>query len=105
MGKIMALVMFDTYQFIQTLQASGFEQKQAEAVSSAFRQAQEQVELVTKHDLKELELTLKGEMQELKGEIQSMRTEIQAAEYRMTIKLGAMMVVAVSAMATLVKVL
>ena len=90
--------MFDTHQFIQTLQASGFEQKQAEAVSSAFRQAQEQVELITKHDLKELELTLKGE-------IQSMRTEIQAAEYRMTIKLGAMMVVAVGAMATLVKVL
>ncbi len=30
----MALVMFDTHQFIQTLQASGFEQKQAEAVSN-----------------------------------------------------------------------
>jgi hypothetical protein len=105
MERKMAVVMFDTHQFIQTLQASGFEQQQAEAVANAFRNAQEQVELATKHDLKELELTLKGEMQALKGEMQSIRAEIQASEYRMTIKLGAMMVVAVGAMATLVKVL
>ncbi len=94
----MAAVMFDTHQFIQTLQNSGFEQKQAEAVASAFRNAQEQSEAVTKHDLKELELTLKTDMQALKADMQAM-------EYRMTIKLGAMMGGSVALVAAMIKLL
>jgi cephalosporin hydroxylase len=92
----MAAVMFDTHLFIQTLQDSGFEQKQAEAVASAFRTAQEQSETVTKHDVKELELTLKAD-------IQVMRAEMQAMEYRMTIKLGAMMGGSVALVAAIIK--
>ena len=80
----MSSVKFDTLQFVQTLTESGFDQKQAEGVAKALRNVQNETEYVTKSDIKELELTLKAE-------VQSIRTEMQAAEYRMTIKLGAML--------------
>ena len=80
----MSSVTFDTLQFVQTLTESGFDQKQAEGVAKALRNVQNETEYVTKSDIKELELTLKAE-------VQSIRTEMQAAEYRMTIKLGAML--------------
>lgn len=50
----MATLTFDTHKFIQTLQAAGFEQKQAEAVSCAFKDASGEAELATKADLREL---------------------------------------------------
>lgn len=53
---------------------------------------------ITLHDLKELELCLKAEMQLLRGDMQAM-------EYRMTIKLGAMMAASVAIVAALVKLL
>ena len=56
-----------------------------------FRDAQAETETATRHDLKELELTLKAEM--------------QAMEYRMTIKLGGMMAASVAIVAALVKLL
>ena len=85
----MSSVIFDTLQFVQTLTESGFDQKQAEGVAKAFRNAQEESETATKRDLKELELVLKSEM--------------QAMEYRMTIKLGAMLGGSIALMAGILK--
>ncbi len=59
----MSSVTFDTLQFVQTLTESVFDQKQAEGVAKALRNAQEESETATKRDLKELELVLKSEMQ------------------------------------------
>ena len=84
----MSSVTFDTLQFVQTTE-SGFDQKQAEGVAKALRNAQEESETVTKRDLKELELVLKSEM--------------QAMEYRMTIKLGAMLGGSIALMADILK--
>ncbi len=92
----MSSVTFDTLQFVQTLTESGFDQKQAEGVAKALRNVQNETEYVTKSDIKELELTLKAE-------VQSIRTEMQAAEYRMTIKLGAMLVGSIALMAGILK--
>ncbi len=58
----MSVVTFDTLQFVQTLTESGFEQKQAEGMAKALRNAQEETEAVTKGDLKEVELRLTGEL-------------------------------------------
>ncbi len=58
----MSPVTFDTLQFVQTLKQAGFDEKQAEAVAAAFRNAQDQSETATKRDLKELELRLTGEL-------------------------------------------
>ena len=92
----MSSVTFDTLQFVQTLTESGFDQKQAEGVAKALRNVQNETEYVTKSDIKELELTLKAE-------VQSIRTEMQAAEYRMTIKLGAMLGDSIALMAGILK--
>lgn len=90
----MTAITFDTLKFVQTLQESGFDQKQAEAVSRAFKEAQGEAGLATKSDIGEL----KAEMRELKSEIREL-------ELRMTIKLGGMMAAAVVITGALVKLL
>ncbi len=65
----MSSVTFDTLQFVQTLKQAGFDEKQAEAVAAAFRNAQDQSETVTKRDLKELELKIESRFELLKGEV------------------------------------
>jgi hypothetical protein len=60
----MSAVTFDTLKFVKTLKASGIDDKQAEAISSAFTDAQNSTDVVTRADLKELELNLKQESKE-----------------------------------------
>ena len=47
----MSTVTFDTLKFVKTLEASGIDAKQAEAIASAYRDASNDQELVTKKDL------------------------------------------------------
>lgn len=54
----MSTMTFDTYQFVKTLEKAGFDEKQASAISHAFKDAQHQAELANKADLKELEIRL-----------------------------------------------
>ena len=74
----MATITVDTYKFIRTPKDAGIPEAQAEAISEAFRTAHLEAEVSTKTDLREL-------------------------EYRLTIKLGAMMMAAVATVAALVK--
>jgi hypothetical protein len=76
----MTTIAFDTHKFIRTLKESGIPENQAEAIAEAFRTAHAEAELATKTDLREL-------------------------EYRLVIKLGAMIMAAVAAVAALVKLL
>jgi hypothetical protein len=76
----MATITFDTHKFIRRLREAGIAEEQAEAIAEAFSEAHIEAELATKTDLREL-------------------------EYRLIIKLGAMVVVAVGVVATLVKIL
>ncbi len=76
----MTSITLDTHKFVRRLKESGFTEEQAEAVADAFKEAQGEAELATKQDLREL-------------------------EYRLIIKLGGMMVVAVGIVATLDKIL
>lgn len=62
----MSTVTFDTLKFVKTLEASGIDAKQAEAIAAAYRDAASDQELVTKKDL-QIELApLKTEPQILK---------------------------------------
>lgn len=62
----MSTVTFDTLKFVKTLEANGFEAKQAEAIASAYRDAAADQQLVTKQDL-EIELApIKAELQIMK---------------------------------------
>ncbi len=47
----MSAVTFDTLKFVKTLEASGIDSKQAEAIAAAYRDASNDQELVTKKDL------------------------------------------------------
>jgi hypothetical protein len=76
----MASITFDTHKFIRKLEGAGIPLNQAEAIAEAFREARMEAELATKTDLREL-------------------------EYRLIIKLGAMMMASIAVVATLVKLL
>jgi len=76
----MATITFDTHKFIRRLREAGMSEEQAEAIAAAFAAAHAGAEVATKYDLREL-------------------------EYRLVIKLGAMVLAAVGAVATLVKIL
>lgn len=47
----MATVTFDTDKFVRRLKESGFDEKQAEAVADAFRDAQTETDPLTKKDM------------------------------------------------------
>lgn len=47
----MSTVTFDTLKFVKTLEASGIDAKQAEAIAAAYRDASNNQELVTKKNL------------------------------------------------------
>jgi polyhydroxyalkanoate synthesis regulator phasin len=49
----MATITFDTHKFVRRLQEA--EEKQAEAISEAFKEAFSQAELATKRDIERLE--------------------------------------------------
>lgn len=86
----MTTITFDTHAFVKRLKAVGFTEEQAEVF------AEEQAKLIedklaTKNDLIELEANLRRDMREM--------------EYRMVIKLGSLIVLAVGVVATLDKLL
>lgn len=83
----MATITFDTLKFARRLTEAGLPASQAEAISDAFRDAQGEAELATRRD------------------IDDQRREMREMEYRLTIKLGGMMMPAVGIVAALVKLL
>jgi len=86
----MTTITFDTHTFVKKLKAVGFTEEQAEVFAAEQARLIED-KLATKNDLVELENNLRRDMKEL--------------EYRMIIKLGTLMVLAIGVMATLVKLL
>lgn len=86
----MVAITFDTHVFVKKLIGAGMPEAQAE-ILAAEQAALIEDKLATKRDLAEMEARLKA--------------EIVAGEQRMTIRLGGMLVVAVGAVAALVKLL
>ena len=86
----MTTIVFDTHAFVKELAEAGMPEKQAEVLARSQATLIDE-KLATKQDLKELEARLRRDMKEL--------------ELRLTIRLGSMMVVAIGAVAALVKLL
>ena len=86
----MTAVAFDTLAYANKLKQAGVPDRQAEVQAEALAELVEE-RLATKRDLSELEERLANRMNEL--------------EYRLTVRLGSMLVVAVSILAALVKLL
>jgi biopolymer transport protein ExbB/TolQ len=129
----MSAIAFDTLKFAKRLKEAGFTEQQAEALADAEAEFIEQnlatkrdiddikrdiadvkrdikeLEVTLRNEIKQLDVTLRSEIKQLDVKIEQIRSDLardlKDLEYRMTIKLGTMMVVAVAAMATLVKLL
>ncbi|MDD5321036.1 MAG: DUF1640 domain-containing protein [Methylococcales bacterium] len=86
----MTTIAFDTHSFVKKLKAVGFTEEQAEVFASEQARLIEG-KLATKNNLVELENNLRRDMREL--------------EYRIIIKLGGLMAVSITVVATLVKLL
>lgn len=129
----MGAVAFDTLKFAKRLKEAGFTEQQAEALAEAEAELFE-THLATKQDIAELKRDIEELRAELKQDIASLdhrieevraelkrdiagldhriegvraelKRDLRDLEYRMVIKLGAMLVVAVGAVAALVKLL
>jgi hypothetical protein len=86
----MSAIAFDTLAYSKKLRLAGVPEAQAEVQAEAMAELVEE-RLATKRDLKELEDRINYRLTEL--------------EYKLTVRLGSMMVVAVSLIAALVKLL
>nr|VFJ63353.1 MAG: hypothetical protein BECKFM1743A_GA0114220_103306 [Candidatus Kentron sp. FM]VFJ68613.1 MAG: hypothetical protein BECKFM1743C_GA0114222_104921 [Candidatus Kentron sp. FM]VFK14700.1 MAG: hypothetical protein BECKFM1743B_GA0114221_103356 [Candidatus Kentron sp. FM] len=71
----MTAITFDTLRFVRTLKDADFNDKQAEAISSAFQDAQHESDLATKADIRVVET-----------KIEALETKIEA----LNIKVGAL---------------
>ncbi len=69
----MASITFDTLKFVRKLQESGFEEKQAEGIAEAFKDASGEAELATKRDIERME----GQVREMKAELNGKLTLVQ----------------------------
>ena len=118
--------MFNALKYTQELEKAGFSRDQAEAslkllievmnenfaTKSDLKETELRLEsaiLATKSDLKESELRLESAIfatrSDLNAVAQKLDSSIREVEYKMTIKLGAMMTLAIGITATLVKII
>ncbi len=81
----MAAVTFDTLKFVEKLKAAGVPDAQAKAMSEAFRDAQGELEIATKRDLKELELKIETRLEGLRGELGGLRGELGGLRGELTL--------------------
>jgi hypothetical protein len=90
---------FDSLGYAKRLRERGVPDDQAEAHAEAARDFI-MAELVTKADL----LAVRADLLAMKQELQTeLRTSIETQTLRLTIRLGAMLVVAIGALATILK--
>ncbi len=104
----MSALAFDTYAAVKKLKEAGFTEQQAEAQTALLTDVIAG-ELATKHDIETVKLDIENVRAELKRDIEALRADMKhdmkELELRLTIKLGAMLALAVGAVATLVKLL
>ena len=65
-----AIVTFDTHAYIKRLKAAGFNEAQAEALSDVQKESLTEIiedRIATKRDIKELEFSLKGDINRLEA--------------------------------------
>ncbi|MED8995997.1 DUF1640 domain-containing protein [Escherichia coli] len=92
----MAQVFFDTLKFVETLEAAGMPAAQARAISAAVKDSHEAAEVATKRDLNDVRT-------ELKNDIAALDAKIDKLSLQLTVRFGGMLVVAVGALAAIIK--
>lgn len=95
--ETMATIAFDTLKYAKRLKDAGFTETQAEALASTEAELIES-SLASKRDIKELETKIELLRADLQRDLKEM-------EYRLTIRLGGLIALAVATVAALVKLL
>ena len=106
----MSALAFDTYAAVKKLKEAGFTEQQAEAQTALLTDViagelatKRDIETV-KHDIETVRLDIENVRAELKRDIEALRADMKhdmkELELRLTIKLGAMLALAVGAVAT-----
>ena len=101
---VMVAITFDTLKYANRLKAAGADSRIAEAEAEALAEVFELnlKEVATREDLKQMEERLSEKMD---ARFLQLDARFLQLEQRMIIKLGGLMVVAIGAVATLVKIL
>lgn len=102
---------FDSLAYAKRLRDRGVPNDQAEAHAEAARDfimaelvtKADMAELVTKTDLLAVRTDLLATKQELQTDIAELRHDMETQNLRLTVRLGAMVVVAIGALATILK--
>lgn len=111
--------MFNALKYSEELEKVGFSADQAQASMKVLmdvmnenfttNQRLSETEFALRSDLRAVENSLRSEIKNvetvLRSEIKDLRTDMKELEYKLTIKLGTMMTLAIGATATLLKVL
>jgi len=91
----MASIIFDTHKFIRKLQESGFEERQAEGIIEAFKDASGEAELATKRDIERLEGQFKRDVDRLEAKMDRIDTKLSGdltlVKWMMGLVLGGVM--------------
>ena len=123
----MTTITFDTHKIVTQLKQAGLSEPQAEAITRAFQDVTAEAEVATKHDIHQLEgsierleRTLRSDMREAEvatkrdierlegamGRLElALRGDMREMELRLTVKLGAMLALAIGLVAAMVKLL
>lgn len=75
----MSTITFDTHKFVKTLAAAGLPEMQAEAISSAVRDAHDGAETASKNDLKQMGLLFTSDLKEMEFRF---GTDLKEMEFR-----------------------
>ena len=98
----------DTLALSKRLRASGYTEQQAEVQAQIWNEIIDH-NLVTKQDLQESEAALRRDIKNLDTKIEQIRLELNAKmkelEYKMTIKLGSIVMIGLGAMTAIMKLL
>ena len=98
--------MFNALKFSKELEDAGFSREQAEAAINVFYRFMEH-NFATKEFIKNEISDVRSEMSEIKSEISELRHDLnhglQSLEYRMTIRLGSLLIVGLTVIGTLMK--
>ncbi len=94
-------IAFDTLAYANKLKKAGIPDEQAEVHAVAIAEIVNE-QMATKRDIKELETALRHDIKEMDT---ALRHDIKEMEMRLTIRMGAMAVVVIGVITTLVKIL
>ncbi|KAF0138103.1 MAG: hypothetical protein FD153_1515 [Rhodospirillaceae bacterium] len=94
----MTTITFDTLRFVRTLRDAGVEERQAEAIADAVKEAASDSDLATKADLRTEVAAVRAD---LHTEVAAVKADLQVLKYELTIRMGGMIAAGVAVLAAM----